>query len=252
MGYKGRDVDVSFINEKQCVVVACDSCGAIGLKEMDIVKVDPLIAGRLTAKVALMEIISVGATPQMMSVTICNEPSPTGDRIIMGVRQLLEYIHSNYYDFNDQIPIAISTEKNIITSQTSLGVTVIGVCGKSNLRISQSRSGDFVYCIGRPKVGNEITGEYDIEIASIEHIYELQKKHDVHDIVPVGSQGIMKEVGMLAANCKLIFNLESMNQELDIYKTAGPSTCMIFTTQQEVLENKLLSTPIYRIGRLFD
>lgn len=252
MGYKGRDVEVSFINEEQCVVIACDSCGAIGLKEMDMVKINPSTVGKLTAKVALMEVISVGAIPKMLSVAICNEPSPTGDSILNGVRQQLKEVHSNYCDFNDQIPIAISTEKNIITSQTSLGITVVGLCKKNNLRISASKIDDFVYCIGKPKVGNEITEEFDTEIASITHIRELQKNNKVHDIVPVGSQGVLKEVEMLASNSNLKFALELTSDELDIYKTAGPSTCIIFTTQEDIFINDFLSTPIYKIGRLFD
>ncbi|WP_300463587.1 hypothetical protein [Desulfobacula sp.] len=35
MGYKGRDVEVCLLENDLCLIVACDSCGAVGEKDLD-------------------------------------------------------------------------------------------------------------------------------------------------------------------------------------------------------------------------
>lgn len=59
-------------------MVSCDSCGGIGEKELDILKVPHRLVGQLTARVALMEIICTGADPKIMTVAISAESEPTG------------------------------------------------------------------------------------------------------------------------------------------------------------------------------
>lgn len=225
MGYKGRDVEVVQIDHNYSIVTACDSCGGIGLKENDVVKVSPYIVGRFTARVALMEVLSMNAIPKTMSVAISNEPSPTGEKIINGVVEELKAADL------ESVPMAISTEKNIETSQTALGITVIGLCKNENIRIAKSKSGDFVYCVGIPKVGNEINNFDDAHIAQVKDVKDLLKLKGVSDIVPIGSKGILVEVEMLCRNvhCKFIYEPE---EHIDMHKSAGPSTCLIFTCSE--------------------
>lgn len=243
MGYKGRDVEIVELNENQCLVIACDSCGAIGVKEFDLVKIEPYVVGRFTARVALMEILSVGALPKALSVAISNEPFPTGEEIIKGVKDELASIPST------SVPIAISTEKNMETKQTGLGVTAVGICNKENIRINKSNHGDFVYCLGIPKVGSEIRGASDLDIARSSDIDKLTKVHGIKDIIPVGSRGILKEIETLCSilNYKFVRDPEV---SLDMNKSSGPSTCLIFTCSAEARVSINVSSPITKVGVL--
>jgi hypothetical protein len=243
MGYKGRDVEVVFLDDRQCIVIACDSCGAIGSKDLDIVKVSPYIVGRLTARVALMEVISVGAVPKTLAVTISNEPYPTGEEIINGVNDEVKSMSLGV------LPIAVSTEKNMETRQTAIGVTVIGLCERENLRISMSKPGSLLYCLGIPKVGNEIKDVDDVDIVQGNYVRELLKIKGIHDIVPVGSGGILKEIEALCSNvnCKFIFEPE---REIDVIKSAGPSTCLIFTCSPNIELSQAKLAPLIKLGRL--
>ncbi len=90
MGYLGRDVEVVSINKAQYLVASCDSCGAIGMKEFDAYKVPWFITGKLTTRVALLEVLSTGAMPHMLTVAISNEPYPAGDELLKGVKDELE------------------------------------------------------------------------------------------------------------------------------------------------------------------
>ncbi len=243
MGYKGRDVEVVPLDDKRCLVTACDSLGAIGSKELDVVKVTNYIVGRFTTRVALLEVLSTGAVPKVITAAIANEPSPTGDEIIEGINDELKAADSV------NIPLAISTEKNFPTKQTGLGITVVGVCENKNLRIATSQSGDLVYSLGKPKVGQEVNRWDDPEIIQAKHVNKLLKTSGVHDIVIVGSQGIRKESELLATNVNTTLVLEN-SISVDIDKSGGPGTCLIFTLSPE--KEKSLpdfnKTPISKIG----
>lgn len=238
MGYKNRDVEIVFIDDEKCMVMACDSAGGIGEKNLDIIKVPPYITGRFTARVALYEIICVGASPKMLSATISNEPFPTGEYIVEAIKDEIKCIRT------EDLPLAISTEKNFETFQTGMGITAVGLCEKKDLRINFSKPGDLVYCVGIPKLGNEINGVEDPEIVNIKDIERLLEINMIHDIVPIGSQGILNEAGVLAREVGCKFVLED-NINIDINKSAGPSTCLIFTcltgSPLEILENDKIS-----------
>lgn len=243
MGYKGRDADVTILNDKQYIVTACDSCGAIGSKEYDVVKVPPYFVGRLTARVALVEVISLGAVPITISAAISNEPFPTGEEILLGINNELRCMCLT------ELPMVISTEKNVETKQTAVGITVVGICEKKNLRVALTKPGDLLYCLGIPKVGNEIKGVDDPDIIQGNHVQELLEIKGIHDIVPIGSKGIFKEAEILAStvNCKFIFEPE---KEIDINKSAGPATCLIFTCSPDIKLSEIRFTPLIKLGRL--
>jgi len=247
MGYLGRDIEVVSINQTQYLVASCDSCGAIGMKDLDELKIPWSVTGRLTTRVALLEVLSSGAVPQLMTVAISNEPHPTGDRILEGVKEELQAAGLS------TLPMAISTEKNMFTQQTGLGISLIGVIEKKQLRIGTAQSGDDVYCLGLPKVGPELKNPEDSEIVQVKDLQILLNSMRIHDIVPVGSRGILLEAQQLATsvNCQLIVDSACI---LDLDKSAGPSTCLIFTaTTSLVLQlssSGLARLPITKVGKL--
>lgn len=251
LGYLGRDVEVVSINKAQYLVASCDSCGAIGMKELDAYKISWFITGKLTTRVALLEVISTGAVPQMLTVAISNEPYPTGDELLRGVNDELESAALK------TIPMAISTEKNMHTQQTGLGISVIGVAEKNKLRIGTAQPGDDVYCLGFPKVGPELNNPEDPEIVQVKAIQVLLGISSIHDIIPVGSRGIRLEADQLASTVNSRLRVDP-TCALDLDKSAGPSTCLIFSSSSSssgVLDQAFSSfpnLPLTRIGKLYE
>ncbi|MBC9785681.1 alpha-ribazole kinase [Heliobacterium chlorum] len=243
MGYHGRDVEVVFLSVDQCLVAACDSCGAIGDKEFDVVSVPQYIVGRFTTRVALLEVLAVGAAPAVVTVAISNEPSPTGEKILAGVRDELKEIGKA------ELPVVISTEKNIPTKQTGVGVTVVGAVERRGLRIGTTQPGDRMYCLGLPKVGPEVQRADDEKIAQAGHILKLFQIEGVHDVLPVGSRGIRAEAITLANAVGCRFS-EWPISSLDLEKSAGPSTCVLFTANREIRLDEFADTPVQVIGEV--
>ena len=130
---------------------------------------------------------------------------------------------------------------------------MIGVAEKIRLRIGTSQSGDDVYCLGLPKVGPEISNPEDPEIVQVNHIRVLLESLGIHDIIPVGSRGIRTEAQLLAfnSNSRLIVDPTC---RLDLDKSAGPSTCVLFTSSSTLLFDPTTSgferLPVTKIGKL--
>lgn len=241
MGYKGRDVEVSVLDNDFCLIVACDSCGAVGDKKLDQLNAPPSTVGQLTARVVLLEVLCTGALPKIMTVAICAEPNPTGQQILAGVHSELAA-----FGFAD-LPLAISTEKNFETRQTGLGISVSGICKTKDLKIATSQPGDRVYCLGLPKVGKEVLDTKSMECVDAGRIDQLLKQSDIHDILPVGSRGIRTEADQLAKSTTAIFKADP-NPLIDLDKSAGPSTCLIFTSPVEQDKKRFGNLPLSEVG----
>ena len=245
MGYMGRDVEITDVDDQNCLVGACDSCGAVGSKKLDEVPVPAELVGQLTARVALMEVVAAGARPVMMTVCVCAEPEPTGRDILTGVRQ--ETASAGYPD----LPLVVSTEKNFTTCQTGLGIGVTGICRKTDLRLAGSRAGDRIYTLGLPRVGGAVARSGELLTAA--HVSALLAVPEVRDVVPVGSRGIAAEILSLAQNCDTVF-VPVPDPVPDMDRSGGPSTCAVFTASAFFVPSQLpvsfAGMPLHEVGCL--
>ncbi|MBB6217220.1 hypothetical protein HNQ80_003339 [Anaerosolibacter carboniphilus] len=239
MANKYRDIDLVTLPNGDILVIACDSCGAIGLKDRDVVKAPPFIAGKYTARVCLMETFAVGALPIAMTANICNELEPTGREILRGIQDELE-------ECNLLIPITISTEKNMETTMTALGVTVLGTCKEDGLRHYRVGKGNKVYVMGIPKMGQEVVDDRG-EIATISTLIPLLQWENIKEILPVGSSGIKGELDKLSAHTGLHMKFEG-KIPINLEKSAGPCTAVLLFSDGPIEED--CGIPFTRIGEL--
>ncbi|HEX3015590.1 MAG TPA: AIR synthase related protein [Desulfobacteria bacterium] len=130
--YRYRDLTIIDVAEGKNIVIACDSSGAIGPKQNDIIKVPGYILGRFSARVALMEVLAAGAWPVCVVNTLCVEPSPAGEEISQGVADEIRVL-----GIDPSQVLTGSTEKNIPTTQSGIGITVVGVAHSPELRINR-------------------------------------------------------------------------------------------------------------------
>lgn len=229
------------------LVVACDSVGGIGPKSLDRIRVSGEVVGRFTARVVLMEVLSLGAQPFLIVSTLPVEPYPSAARILKGIRSELRRAR-----VMENVPIMCSTEKNIPVRQTGLGLTVLASTSRRELRIGRSKPGDVIVAIGLPHVGSEvIRGEKKGRIVDLEDLLALLNSPTIHEIIPVGSRGILKEAKVVAKDSGL--NLRLITSEaINLTKSAGPATvllCSVCTSDHKDL-SLLTNKPLTRIGAL--
>ena len=217
-----RDVRIIRLSRQRVMVVGCDSAGGIGPKWLDKVRVTGYAVGKFTARVALMEVLSVGAMPVCVASTLTVEPNPTGLGILRGISHEVRHVSLSFPVSQIQ-----STEKNFRVNQTGVGVTVVGLSTMSSLRIGQCRRGDTLYAVGTPHMGNEVLrAERAHKIADIKDIQSMLKLPFVRELMPVGSRGIFEEAKTMAEDSHLRLSLNSP-LNIDIRKSAGPATVVL-------------------------
>ena len=240
----GRDVSILEINNDQIMVVGCDSAGGIGPKPLDKIKVSGFTLGRFTARVALMEVLAVGATPVCLTDTLGVEPDPTGFEIVEGIKKAVKLAQ-----LADTLPIIGSMEKTVEVEQTGIGITVVGLVPKNKLKIGFSKPDDLIVVVGRPRVKDEVLpAEKRGEIVDLTDLIKLMECDFVHEVVPVGSHGMFHEVKVLSQDSGLGYKLNIT--EIEAKQSAGPATAVLVTVPKNAL-NQLLSLfkkPIQVIG----
>ncbi len=218
--HRVRDLLVLNLEGGRAVVIACDSAGGVGPKPDDAVAAPGYVVGRFTARVALMEILAGGASPVAVVNSLCVEPFPTGEEIARGVRE-----EASLAGVDPEAAVTGSSEKNIPTLQTGLGVTVVALADPAGLRPGRAAPGDLVIAAGRPKWGNEVRLD-DPEIADLELVRLLGSRPGVHDLLPVGSRGIAREARVMGESAGLRY-VPLLPPGWDVAKSAGPSTCLL-------------------------
>jgi hypothetical protein len=216
------------------LVTACDALGAIGSKPADVVPASPEICGAYTLRVCLSELAAVGASPLLVMSLVCNEWEPTGRRILDGIRAELE--DDSYPD----VPVSGSSEQNMPTTMTGLGIAVVGTV--NSLRWRRTAPGDRLVLIGLPWVGPEVL-DHAGELLKPQTVRFLVGQDGVGDVIPCGSRGIRHELEVLAAEA----GVEVVLREpvtIDLDKSAGPATCALVSVRGNLADCGLLTTEL--------
>lgn len=229
------------------LLIACDSLGAIGPKKYDQVKVLPHVVGRFACRVPLMEVMALGGDPVLVVDNLCTELESVGEEIIAGIR-----VEMREAGLDPVRQLTGSSEKNVPTLQTALGVTVIARLsqngrqatayrhvgqtirrcqGPAKPRWGLVRPGDLALVVGRPKVGAEVRLD-DPEILDLPCLKRILAFTGTRDVIPVGSTGIAVEADKLAARAGLVCELAG-GVSVDTAKSAGPSTCAVVAIAPE-------------------
>lgn len=243
--YSFRDLTLIDLNDNQTLVISCDSAGGIGDKELDVVKTSQEIIGYFTTTVALMEMLSYRAKLITLVNNLSVEMHPAGEGIIKGIERALKPLNL------DRSIITGSTEENIPVRTTGLGITAIGIVDKKTWVQARSKVNDLVVCLGIPKVGDEVVEDKEKSIMNIDRLLKILDLDYINEILPVGSKGIEYELKQLATTNGLGYDLFD-NIDIDLKKTAGPSTCVLVSTSEENYDKliKSIDIKITKIARL--
>jgi hypothetical protein len=221
-----RDVLIFPVSSEESIVVASDNSGAIGEKDLDAVKVSYETVAYYSFRVAVMECLSAGAKPfAVILQNFCGDGAWEG--LVKGIKRGVGELGIG------DLEISGSTESNFALQQSAVGLSVLGK-KKGNGGTEKIAYNDqtVIAVIGSPLVGEEVIRR-ESEAAPLKVFQEVNSLGDVVTL-PVGSKGILAELNGLFFS--KVFSDMDLNTDLDIHKSAGPSTCFIAVFPQENTE----------------
>ena len=240
-----RDITLIDLNTDFYLVVGCDVSGGIGPKPNDLIQVSGEIVGTFTTRVALMEVISTGASPFSVINTLTTSYQQKGQEILAGIRKQAREVGLSEEMING------STEDNVNTRETGVGITVIGKVEKDKLSIANTEAEDIIVSLGIPLVGEQVLNKKD-KIADLNDLLTLCSHDIIHEIIPVGSKGIKYEAELLAEMSGLLFK-ERKQEDIDLSASAGPGTVLLASLSREninKIKDNFTGKPLNIIGKV--
>lgn len=229
------------------LVVATDSIGGIGPKPADVVSADARTVAHFALRVPLLELLCAGAVPIAVVDDLCVELEPTGRLMIEEIQRLAAEA--------GVAPDAVtgSTEDNVPTQATGIGVTVLGRVPAGGLLSGRSRAGDAVLCAGlpisAPRDDVHIGHPDQVGVASVAAAVASGL---VHDALPVGSKGLAWEVPQLAESAGLAFTWREPSPVARA-DSGGPASCVLLSCSPDAapeLAALLAGTPVHHVADL--
>ncbi len=242
-----RDLTIVDIENDKSLVIACDSTGGIGMKENDTFKVDPEIVGYYSAQVVLTELIAFGAEVLTVVDALCVEMEGYGERILDGIKEAVKSI-----GLDPELCINGSTEENITTTATGIGITAIGIIDRDKMELNEIELGDVVAIIGKPSVAEEVINEDPKNLMTVEKLKKIKSIIELKEIVPIGSKGLLSELKIsseLREYGYIIekeFKIEDSNSIL--HKSAGPATAVLAVLSSSEYEKLKESSDIFSLN----
>jgi hypothetical protein len=217
-----RDVLWVPLQEREELVIAADGSAGIGLKEADVVEAPYETVAYFAARVALMEAMCVGGEP--LAVVLQNF---NGDErwaaLCAGVREALR-------ELGLDVPLVGSSESNMPTLQSAVGVTVLGKVQTERKRVRRTPRDAKFAVIGEPLVGADVLKRRD-RVLPLSLFRQLLLRDDIFELVPVGSKGIAYELKQLLSDNGIPASTFASPLPLDV--SSGPATSLLVSYRPE-------------------
>jgi hypothetical protein len=217
------------------LVAACDGLAAIGAMPADAVTAPWPVVGAFTARVALMELMALGAEPRLLTVTASLAPA---DVVAGAVRE------AGRAGLGEG-DVAWSAEHNVDPAQTAVGVTAVGIAPV--LRLARAGPGLAAVALGRPKVGRDVRLD-DPEIADLPALRRVLACPAAVAVSPAGSGGLAARARALADEAGMRF-APGAPPGWDVTASAGPATSLVCVTADPEAIRTAFRGPAAVIGR---
>lgn len=253
-----RDLTIWQWTSEEWLVFATDNLVGIGELALDQFTAPPEDVGYFTARVALFELLSSGAVPQMIVNALSTGDTgggSYGERIVKGIR---EAVHEA--GLPGDFPITGSSESNITSLITTLSVTAVGRVFEKDFRLGTVRAGDEVWLVGIPKSAPQDTVQrVDERSISFSQLLGLLAMNAVREVLPIGSRGAMYEARSMATTAGLRLVQRPQRVQGDVEgietKSGGPATAVVVAgklAHDPQWQHICSQIPCHQIGQLED
>jgi len=212
-----RDLTLLKTEPNQTLVMAAESSSSIGEKPGDQLQSPTEVTAKFAVRVCLLELLTQKAKPQAIFTLIGNEKEPTGRIMWQAIEKELETL-----PFEHNIILNGSTEDNMETNETSLGLVAVGTIDGAFESPAYQQT-QMVVQVGEPYVGAAVLENLDT-VPTYQDIYEWEAQPEVIDIIPVGANGSQADLEALFSKYALHLNRLETSW---LKKSGGPSTSFV-------------------------
>src|SRR5690606_3696842 len=142
-----------------------------------------------------------------------------------------------------------STEDNVPSSATGIGVTVFATIASEYLHSSTVDAGTRVFCLGRPtSAPHDTVTRGDRRMIALSTLSAVRSVDGVRDVLPVGSKGVGVEAAVMAATHGLDLRLTTRDDnqaqhvlggEVDLERSGGPASCVLVAVTDDAVDSML-------------
>lgn len=194
-----------------CHVITNSIKSSVGEKDDDHYFMSGEIVGRHAIRLPLMELLSVGARLQAVSVTSMNELVPTTEVMLKGMEVELGIM---------KVPILINSENHFKSTVTGIGITLMGRVAKANMLLGRVAEGNQIWLHGAPVAGMDVTDNTH-RLPTPEWVAEVASQKGVRELVLCGPDGIASGLDKMCKAYGLNYELND-SMGIDLKKSCGP------------------------------
>jgi len=205
------------------LIITIDNAGSIGKKINDTIDVDYKTVAYFTLRTAIIE--NIVQHTKIIGITLANF---CGDE---NHQSIVEGINMVENDLGYELPFISSSESNFRMNESAISFTCIGKQKQNKIEKHNN-----IAIIGKPLVGDEVLAN-KLDIVSLKEIISLVNSNNVSRVISVGSKGIKAKI-------KQELGLSVSSDELDLFKSAGPSTCVIVVYESLIELKNMISSPL--------
>ncbi|MFC0522742.1 ATPase [Pontibacillus salicampi] len=218
-----RDGQILPLDETYNLVITSDNAANIGEQQLDQIKAPYSIVALSLCRVAIMEGMALGGVP--VAALLFN----FSDHKVWDV--FVEAIQNMTASLGYSVPITGSTETNFPLPQSAFGLSIISKVPKHASFQRNTPNHAAFAVIGEPLVGEEVLTKQE-DMAPLRLFQQLLNNEHVYEILPVGSRGIEQELNTVLEDNHLPLDRTIM-AEVNVQKSAGPSSCFIISYNKE-------------------
>lgn len=220
-----RDLTLYSPKPNQTLLMAADISASIGEKPGDDLQVPIKVTAKYAARVCLMELMAQNAVPQSIFTLVGNEKNPTGKLVWEAIEEELTQL-----PYETSVTLNGSTEDNMQTTQTSIGVIALGVV-EGEFSEPSYEDAKLVIQVGTPYVGSDMLA-HESELPTYDDLHNWVHTDSILDIIPVGSSGSQHDLAYLKTQGQLKLK-ETEASWLEL--SGGPSTSFVLVLNQETV-----------------
>lgn len=238
-----HDLPQIAVNDDSGFLLAMETAAGVGPLAEDLYPSTERDLGYFAARIVIMKLLAARGEPFFLYYHLGIADANSRQLFREGIEQFLEEIGESHLPINDTMAPAFTVPV------TGVGITLVGTYNHPE-RPDTCHDGDELYLIGHPRRASQNRFmRNDTVMPSVSHLKMLSAI--VHEMVPVGKEGVMPVVEAMAAEAGMDFVPSGRLPQWLWQEDSLPTSALVVAISPEHSKRAMsVPVPVTRIGTL--